>query len=237
MKRLDLALLIILLSLPNFCFSQEEVKEILYKIEQVANWAADCEGDPACIEESKDIPNNFIHYAILQFNDTCSNYSLSDSIDISTQIKIKEIGEDYFDTWQYDAQVFFSGSRNISYTKFNFIDTFIEDSLNIRDAKFSITKNRKKVLDYTCMNAQVDLGDMGVLDVWFTPELPYDYGPWLACNYVPGVILELHQTHPMGKVIYRAVDIQTKPNIDITYPVDEYMTMQEFNEEYGGDND
>jgi len=106
--------------------------------------------------------------------------------------------------------------------------------------EWTITDETKQIQNFTCYKAYykevVDLGEDGnktfIHTVWFTPELPFQYGPY---EYVgaPGLILEAN--HQGGKYTYGAVKIELNTNnenlsnnIKKLENVSEKITLDEF---------
>lgn len=72
---------------------------------------------------------------------------------------------------------------------------------------WKLTTKKKKVLDYVCMGADIEMGDE-IITAWFTPEIPISSGPE-KFNGLPGLILGLEKNEEVF-MLATVVDL-TKP--------------------------
>ncbi len=79
--------------------------------------------------------------------------------------------------------------------------TFIVASPTER-LSWKLTAKKKKVLDYVCMGADLQIGKE-TITAWFTPKIPVSAGPYLYYG-LPGMILGLEKN---GEVFLLATDI------------------------------
>ncbi|MEZ4854807.1 GLPGLI family protein [Flavobacterium sp.] len=98
-----------------------------------------------------------------------------------------------------------------------------------------ITKETKKIDNYTCYKAiykEKIINRIGKevereIIAWFTPELPYAYGP-LEYNGLPGLILELEK---LGcKLVAKSITIDKDKDITIEKPKGKTISENEYKE-------
>lgn len=102
----------------------------------------------------------------------------------------------------------------------------IADSLKAENWIF--TNQEKKIKGFKCKMVYKPINDKDTVTVWFTPEIPYSFGP---SNYVgfPGLVLEVHD--PMTRTRMMAVEIKDKP-VNIYFPSDRIISRREFHTLY-----
>ncbi len=122
----------------------------------------------------------------------------------------------------------------------------LEDELYSYDWK--ISKVQKEILGYTCYRAEAirykdvlvsEKGNKNKINVkrkkekiiaWFTPEIPYPYGP-LIFSGLPGLVLEVSTSS--GRIYYKAQSIlwhQSRPAYQLP-KLKKHMTFREYEEE------
>ncbi|WP_435315607.1 GLPGLI family protein [Cellulophaga fucicola] len=89
----------------------------------------------------------------------------------------------------------------------------------IEKQDWKLTKESKKIGGFLCYKATlvktVPIGDV-TLVAWYTPEIPFAYGPNGYANQLPGLILELDDL----MISYTAKEIKLNPKkpVDIKWP-------------------
>lgn len=92
--------------------------------------------------------------------------------------------------------------------------------------KWEITKDTKEILGFVCYKAVSNSGSSSQIVAWFTPDIPFQFGPGGYGN-LPGLILELEE----GRTIFTAKEINFKPNkININPPKGTRLSNQEYQE-------
>lgn len=89
----------------------------------------------------------------------------------------------------------------------------ITSPVEVNDWK--LTAKKKKVLNYVCMGADIEMGDE-TITAWFTPEIPIPAGPE-KFQGLPGLILGLEKNEEIF-MLATAVDLTTPNDVDISQP-------------------
>jgi len=76
----------------------------------------------------------------------------------------------------------------------------------IEAVAWKLGSEKKKVLEYTCMNATVTLDDQEIV-AWFSPEIPVSLGPSFFGG-LPGLILAVERN---GETAYVATSVKLSP--------------------------
>lgn len=114
-----------------------------------------------------------------------------------------------------------NADNTISYYDVVATDHFysVEDKTPI---EWELTDSTKTVLDYECMMATAIIHGR-TWNVWFTPEIPLQDGPWKLCG-LPGLILEAESTD--GQYLFTATGLQnTDRLITPVYLADQYEKL------------
>ena len=92
--------------------------------------------------------------------------------------------------------------------------------------KWEITKETKEILGFVCYKAVSNSGLNSQIVAWFTPDIPFQFGPGGYGN-LPGLILELEE----GRTLFKARILDFKPNkINVNPPKGTRLTNQEYQE-------
>ena len=83
---------------------------------------------------------------------------------------------------------------------------------DIAPLAWKLGSEKKKILDYTCMGATMNLDDQEIV-AWFAPEIPVSLGPAIFIG-LPGLILAVERN---GETAYVAT------SVDLTPPAEESM--------------
>lgn len=139
-------------------------------------------------------------------------------------------------TMRADTYAIYIDKQYYSYMFYRGKNLLVEDS----SFEWIITDETKEIQNMTCYKAYyrevVDLGEgdtkINTHTVWFTPELPFQYGPYQYFG-TPGLILEANNA--LGKNTYGAVKIELNienkslsNNIKKLENVSEKITLEEF---------
>jgi GLPGLI family protein len=99
-------------------------------------------------------------------------------------------------------------------------------SSKIETLEWKLTADRKKILDYTCMSAELVMDDQKLI-AWFTPEIPISLGPAEFIG-LPGIILAVERN---GETAFFATEIiLTAPSKDVIVKPEKgtKVTLEEF---------
>lgn len=124
--------------------------------------------------------------------------------------------------------LFYSKEENTFYVEKNGVIV-----KKINEIEWEITKESKKIDNYICYKAICKeqiinrLGEEKTREIvaWFTPELPYSYGP-LEYNGLPGLILELEKLG--SKLVAKKITIDNDKTIEIEKPKGKIITEEEY---------
>lgn len=92
--------------------------------------------------------------------------------------------------WYCDVYTYPQKSERIISTRFDDTDYIYKESLEPLD--WQITATADSILGYACHKATAVFRGR-TWEVWFSPELPYSFGPW-KLNGLPGLILKVTDT-------------------------------------------
>jgi GLPGLI family protein len=137
------------------------------------------------------------------------------------------------------AEIYFGG-KNIYYTNSNSGEKITNKEVygavylvtsNMKDIKWTLTNQRKKIGNYSCLKATSTLktkNSKGIfykeVTAWYAPEIPVSFGPKDYCG-LPGLILELIE----GNITYSAYKLILNPKekIEILKPKKGKIITQE----------
>jgi GLPGLI family protein len=137
------------------------------------------------------------------------------------------------------AEIYFGG-KNIYYTNSNTKEKITNKEVygdvylvlgNMKDIKWVLTSQRKKIGNYSCLKATSTLkikNSKGIffkeITAWYAPEIPVSFGPKDYCG-LPGLIIELIE----GNNIYTAYKLILNPKekIEIYKPKKGIILTQE----------
>jgi GLPGLI family protein len=137
------------------------------------------------------------------------------------------------------AEIYFGG-KNIYYANRNSGEKITNKEVygadylvigNMKDIKWTLTNQRKKIGNYSCLKAISSLkikNSKGIffkeVIAWYAPEIPVSFGPKDYCG-LPGLIIELIE----GNITYSAYKLilNTKEKIEIHKPKKGKIITQE----------
>lgn len=102
----------------------------------------------------------------------------------------------------------------------------------IEEEKWLLTKETKKIGDFLCYKAEYNkiiAGKSQLIVAWYTPEIPFSFGPKEYVGNLPGLILELDE--PIAK--YSCSEIIINPTVnfnEVKWPDEKIKTISK--EEY-----
>ena len=96
--------------------------------------------------------------------------------------------------------------KNQKLEQIEFLTRLFLVSSEIEAVPWKLGKEKKKVLDYTCMKATMILDDQDIV-AWFSPEIPVSLGPSVFSG-LPGLILAVERN---GETAYVATSVQLVP--------------------------
>lgn len=221
--------------IPVFCFSQNKISEVIYKTKSLINLEETRKKNPDGADLFMSIMNEMenIQFSLL-FNKTESLF----------EEKASMVSDEKKDSYLQllSKSMSFTGKRytNIKtglvlHQKELTSDVFLIES-NVKDIKWNLTAETKKIDTYTCYKATTVTTIESVrgsvelpVTAWYAPNIPFSFGP---TNYagLPGLILEVE----VNKLVFYAVKIElNKPMKDsgIVAPVKgKKVTIKEFHE-------
>ena len=164
---------------------------------------------------------NQITYELI-FNDSLSDFRIKEQLDLENFNKIKFAAGLIF-----EGECFYNKKSNVLIKNISDYNLIID----IRH-KWEIYQESKEIDGYLCYKATTEKiinNTKGTfvfpITVWFSPELPYSYGPG---NYfgLPGLILEIQERNFV--VFAKKIDLKSTKKINVT-PKSNLITEDEFN--------
>lgn len=168
------------IAIPLLCFSQTYKVKYIIKLKSEVIERADKETPEAVLRLYKDAETVS---GILIFNDTISVYSVEDKLGLDEKskfniTKIRAGGNSVYVNNLLKNLKFYTSEKTGNHFK------VIYD-----DFEFEITNERKVIKGYNCMKAIVKMKENSQnYFAWFTPELPFPYGP-KNVHGLPGLVL------------------------------------------------
>jgi len=221
--------ILILIQLYLFCipiFAQSNAI-CVYKVEIIKNGIIINDSDDATTINSKNLIKDAVKMAenfeyFLNFNKNESIFKINEVLEFDGKsnylfpIAKAVIGSGIY----YQNKI-----DNESLHQFEvFGNDFLVSELLIND-DWEITPETKKIGKFTCYKAIKNCETCNSSNfVWFTPEIPYPYGP-VGYGGLPGLILEIK----MKTFTLRLDNIQYKKNVSIVKPIrGEKVTLEEY---------
>ena len=103
-------------------------------------------------------------------------------------------------------KVFFDFEKNQRLEQVEYLTRLFLVKSDIESLAWKLGTEKKKVLEYTCMRANVTLDDQEIV-AWFSPELPVSLGPSVYGG-LPGLILAVERN---GETAYMATSVDLTP--------------------------
>jgi GLPGLI family protein len=121
-------------------------------------------------------------------------------------------------------QVFYNLEKNIKIEQLELMTRNFIVETEIESKAWKMGVERKKILDYICMSAELKTEDQ-VIKAWFTPQIPISVGPDKYTG-LPGLVLAVEKN---GETVYLATSIElTEPQKeDLSKPKDGSKVTQE----------
>jgi len=106
-------------------------------------------------------------------------------------------------------KVFYDFIKNEKLDQVEFLTREFLIESDIESKPWKLTNEKKKILDYTCMSAEIVIEEKKII-AWFTPEIPVSIGP---ANFsgLPGIVLAVEKS---GETIFLASSIDLLPPSD-----------------------
>ncbi|MDO6852354.1 GLPGLI family protein [Cellulophaga lytica] len=210
-------------------YSQIEEGVIVYKIDMNKQQAA-IDKEKSSMEPKKYEYYSNIYKASkelefkLSFNTKYSLYNSLDNLNIGKTNFFKDIA---LIMSYYKGEYYTSLSQKKQIIK---TDSGTNIDAPIENKEWKLTKETKKIGAFLCYKATqvktVPIGDVTIV-AWYTPEIPFAYGPNNYVGQLPGLILELNGL----MATYKAKEIKLNPKkpVDIKWPQNvEAMSMDEY---------
>ena len=90
----------------------------------------------------------------------------------------------------------------------------VEDTLS--NFVWTITKDKKKILDYTCSKATTSFRGRNY-EAWFTEEVPVKNGPWKFCG-LPGLIVKVGDTDGVYTFNLVSLNLESADELSLEIP-------------------
>ena len=128
-------------------------------------------------------------------------------------------------------KVYYDFDKNQKLEQVEYLTRLFLVNSEIEEVPWKLGSEKKKVLEYTCMNATVILEDQDIV-AWFSPQIPISLGPSIFSG-LPGLILAVERN---GETAYVATSVQLtppaeealiKPDKGSKVSVDEFATIRE----------
>jgi GLPGLI family protein len=103
-------------------------------------------------------------------------------------------------------KVHYDFDKNQRLEQLEYMTRFFLVQSEIEAVAWKLGSEKKKVLEYTCMNATVTLDDQEIV-AWFSPEIPVSLGPSYFGG-LPGLILAVERN---GETAYVATSVKLSP--------------------------
>jgi len=103
-------------------------------------------------------------------------------------------------------KVYYDFDKNQKLEQVEYLTRIFLVSSEIEAVPWKLGSEKKKVLDYTCMNATMTLDDQEIV-AWFSPEIPVPLGPSVYGG-LPGLIMAVERN---GETAYVATSVNFAP--------------------------
>lgn len=137
-------------------------------------------------------------------------------------------------------KVYYDFNKNQKLEQVEYLTRLFLVNSEIEAVPWKLGSEKKKVLEYTCMNATVILDDQEIV-AWFSPEIPVSLGPSIFSG-LPGLILAVERN---GETAYVATSVHlappaeealAKPDKGSEVSVQEFAAIQEEKEKEWEEN-
>ena len=103
-------------------------------------------------------------------------------------------------------KVYYDLEKNEILKQFEFMTRIFIVKSDIETKAWKFLKEKKKILDYVCMGAELKIGEQ-TITAWFTPQIPISIGPGMNFG-LPGLILAVEKD---GETTFMATSIELTP--------------------------
>ena len=137
-------------------------------------------------------------------------------------------------------KVYYDFDKNQKLEQIEYLTRLFLVNSEIEAVPWKLDSEKKKVLEYTCMNATTILDDQKIV-AWFSPEIPVQLGPSIFGG-LPGLILAVERN---GETAYLATSVHLtppaeeamlKPDKGTRVSVDEFTVIREEKEKEWKEN-
>jgi GLPGLI family protein len=108
-------------------------------------------------------------------------------------------------------KVYYDFDKNQKVEQVEYLTRIFLVSSEIEAVPWKLGSEKKKVLEYTCMNATVTMDDQEIV-AWFSPEVPISLGPSFFGG-LPGLILAVERN---GETAYVATSVNLTPPAEVS---------------------
>jgi len=106
-------------------------------------------------------------------------------------------------------KVYYDFDKNQKLEQVEYLTRLFLVNSEIEGVPWKLGSEKKKVLEYTCMNATAILDDQDIV-AWFSPEIPVPLGPSIFSG-LPGLILAVERN---GETAYVATSVHLAPPVE-----------------------
>jgi len=101
----------------------------------------------------------------------------------------------------------------------------------IQNFKWSITKEKRKISNFTCTKALLNFRGRSYI-AWFANDIPIQNGPWKFCG-LPGLIIKINDDKDIFTYELTGIDLKTKleksiVSIPVSYSKDQPISHKDF---------
>ncbi len=184
------AMLFLMLGSLNYLAAQD-IKEGKVTYEQITNYQLEgAFDDPRWDAYIAELPKTGKSFHILSFTMDQALYEvdLSQEPALSPQLRGALMKANYSkDPKPEVAKIFYDFGKKERIEQTEFMTRFFLVETPLEQKAWKITNRKKKVLDYVCLGAELQVGDE-TITAWFTSEIPVSAGPEHYYG-LPGLIL------------------------------------------------
>lgn len=204
MKQTGLTLLFIAITI--IALSQNNSGIIIYK--EVINTKPDMKQaeEQGWAQWADMVPDSVVFHKKMVFNATASSYTnIKIEEDPNEQNFVKKMMMRYANS---DNQTYINAETRDFVEQQDFMGKTFLIKGKPEEMKWKITGEMKVIMSYPCMKATFE-DSTGVIEAWFTTELPLNIGPE-KYRGLPGAILELSTPRDQRPKVLTAVEIELK---------------------------
>lgn len=196
-----------------FPITQLYAQSGLIVYEQIIDYGIEPNGNPRWDNFIKDLPKTGKAYFNLSFNESASLYVEDASKkedthpNLARAMRHGKFGRAPKPKLQ---QIYLNLEKEERVDQSEFMTRFFLIESNLEKPAWKLGTEHKKVLDYVCLGADLQVGD-DVITAWFSPEIPVAVGP---SNYygLPGAVLAVEKN---GEVFMLASSVEYQDGDDL----------------------